>query len=232
MKLTGLILLVSLLVACQPKPQGPSSYFCRPELEEFFAGPDSLPVIEFKHTDSFEVIEKQLIEKTDWEKESVVMYRIPVNYNSYKSYLRVVKTNFNNGIICFSKNNIITIVLDSSDKYLIENKTGSDSTISNIVRDAVLNHGRDVDLPSDPSKTSVWLHYDKKSSEKSFYGALKSIVDGYIMAVDNRSFHRYGKSICEVNSTQADSVLINIPLYIQLNHLGMYPYPEFQEDFN
>ena len=62
----GLLAIIS-IVACKQTRQKeePKSYFCSPQLEAFFSGADSLPVIEFEYDDSLSLIKERLAQLID-----------------------------------------------------------------------------------------------------------------------------------------------------------------------
>jgi len=227
MKLTGIILFVTLLVACEPKSQSPPSYFCRPELEAFFAGPDSLPVIEFKHTDSFEVVEKILIEKTDWEKETSVAFRIPFQPDSLHKpvFVKIILHNHNNAIICFSLRNIIDIRINSLEWCLIEREVEKPDKVRTTIIDNLLNFGRSPSYAVNPQKTVLRLIWDPSISSAYFDDLIKKAIDGYSDAVNIYSIRKYSQSFCDLDSSRADTVINALSFNLELGNYSLYPIP-------
>lgn len=197
----GAILL--LLFSCKQtvEKQELPSYFCRPELETFFGGSDTLPVVTFSPSDSFESIKPSFLRHFDSISEDISI-RVPISIDSLKKTV-YVKTTFENPFVikpvgCYSRSNILRIHLDN-DSITInnENKIPYDSLKKLITAD-ILNYGRNIYLSGSPNKMIVILRWDMKIKAAVFNLALKSIIDGHIKALNITSVKYFNKHLCSI----------------------------------
>lgn len=203
------------------------SYFCRPELETFFGGADSLPVITFSPSDSFGSIKSSLLKHFD-SNSLFVSIRIPISIDNSKKIV-FLKTEYQNPfahipIVCYTRHNILRIYLDNNSITINdENKIPHDSLRKLIAAD-ILNYGRNMYLSDNPNKMVVILKWDIQIKKEIFNLALKSIIDGYIEALNIASSRYFNKHLCSITKNDFDKLISSF-------RFSLHPhFPEIEDD--
>ncbi|MGV3596666.1 MAG: hypothetical protein ACO1PI_02295 [Bacteroidota bacterium] len=186
------------------------SYFCRPELETFFGGSDTLPVVTFSPNDSFESIKPSLLKHLDSSNEYISI-RVPIKIDSSKKTVYIKTTNQNPfahiPIVCYNRRNILRIYLDN-DSITInnENKIPYDS-LNKLITANILNYGRNMYLSGSPNKMVVILKWNVQIKTEVFNLALKSIIDGHIKALNITSSKYFNKHLCSITKSDLDRIM-------------------------
>lgn len=222
------------IVSCKQSTQQeePKSYFCSPQLEAFFSGADSLPVIEFKYDDSFTLIKERLTNLIDTNtppKGYFIFFKIKYTIDSALSpiYLKVFIENPFPVFLppyCGLRQNI-EIIINSRGLLLIEGELGDTSNIGSVVSKNIINYGKDPNYSSSPSRAITSISWDYQTHETDFNNVIKTILSAYTQVLKQAAQTTYNKDFCQLTATQTDSLLVNYDFKLQLDYREL-KYPE------
>jgi hypothetical protein len=226
---------VVLFFSCQQTPptQEAKSYFCSPQLETFFSGSDSLPVIEFSHTDTFAIIKKRLlqfIDTTQTDYDFNTYFKIKLKLDSFLVYTKVCIKHLFPQMECFPKPNSVDIRINSLGQYLIDGEYVDTSTIREMVIKNITNWGKDFYYSDSPLKAVTIIVWDYHTPEIDFNNAFKAIISGYTEVLNQASLTRYKKGFCSLTTTQADSIIVGYNFRLQLGYYELLPDFDFPID--
>jgi hypothetical protein len=232
MKNSIILCVVVLFFSCKQNPpiQEPKSYFCSPQLEEFFSGADSLPVIEFKHTDSFAFIKEQLTQVIDTNTtlhDYFVSFKIKYTFDSALSpvYLKVFIENPFPAFLppyCGHRNRI-DIRINSNDQYLVEGEYGDSVAIQKMIFKDMTNYGKDPEYSDSPLKATTSIKWDYGTSKRAFDNTIKAIISGYTEVLNTVALRKYNKEFCSLTSQECDSITTNYGFNLQLGYVAIIP---------
>lgn len=240
-----LVTLASLLASCTSKEKELPSYFCNQNLERYFAGNDSLPVININPNDSFVVIRKSVDSLYYIAKKNsgYPSFRVSIEIDSlYKTVF--IETNFlgyypdgDGPMYCGNTRNILDIKLKNKNLITIEEDSCSINTLRSIVLEHITNYGKNAYLSDNPNVAVINLLWDNKVSKSFYHTIIKEIIDSYIVALEKESHIYFGKKLCKLDSNQLGILKINIPFLFTIGYPETQPYylqppppPPFIED--
>lgn len=225
-KLYFFLALTLVIVSCKQDTQQeePKSYFCSPQLEAFFSGADSLPVIEFKHTDTVTVFLEKLYKVIDTPCY-YANFRIPFILDSNKTALplKVSVSNlpFPSPIICGRINDEVRVYLDNDDKYLVIIDSvvyGDTSLIRKTAAKHLKNNGVDPHYSVSPKKAVFVISWSRKISRKKFDAAIKAIINGYTEVINDASFKKFNKEFCLLTPIEGGEIISQYNFNLKLRY--------------
>ncbi len=229
----GLLAIIS-IVACKQTRQKeePKSYFCSPQLEAFFSGADSLPVIEFEYDDSLSLIKERLarlIDTTTTTQDYFVFFKIKYTIDRGKSpiYLKVFIRNPFPAFLppyCGFKNRL-DIRINSIGQYLVEAEYQDTSNVKAMVIKHIKNYGKEPEYSDSPLKANTRIIWDYQTHETNFNYIIKTILSAYTQVLEQAAQTTYNKDFCQLTATQTDSLLVNYDFKLQLDYREL-EYPE------
>ncbi len=226
------------LVACRQSlvKEEPKSYFCSPQLEAFFSGDDSLPVIEFKYSDSFALIRERLarlIDTTTTSQDYFVFFKIKFTIDRGKSpiYLKVfIRNPFPVYLpaYCGFKNRL-DIRINSIGQYLVEAEYQDTANVKAMVIKHITNYGKEPEYSDSPLKANTRIIWDYQTHERYFNDVIKTILSAYTQALEQAAQNTYNKDFYQLTVPQTDSLLVNYDFKLQLDY-GELKYQKFALD--
>jgi hypothetical protein len=223
---------IFLLISCltEPKKKELPDYFECENLERYFAGNDSLPVININPNDSFGVIRKS-VDSLYQNQKYPPRFRFSINLATLfsktfiqTSFFDYYPDGFEALIGCGNKRNVLEVLLTSKNKLLVEGELFEIDTLENIVFGFINNYGKDPNYSDNPSIALITLQKDTTVSSKLYYKIVKAIVNGYSNVLDYESNRRYKKTFCKLNTAESDTISEIIPFNFYIEYPETNPY--------
>ncbi len=209
----GVILL--LLFSCKQTvdKQELPSYFCRPELETFFGGPDTLPVVTFSPNNSFEGITKLLTVYFDTI-NPVINYRVILKMDSSHRAIFIkakqINPNLYRDLGCVF--NTFETRINSENELLIE---GEISQVDE-VKIRYKNYLKELYAYKKSYRFSINLIWDKSASCDTIFKTLQHIVHGYTEHINEFAQTKFKKPLSSLSRTEIEELLILFPFHLFL----------------
>lgn len=224
-----LILLITssvLLISCLTKQKEKElpSYFCNENLERYFAGNDSLPIININPNDSFGVIRESVdsLYKLIDINETTPLFNFNVLIDSGHKTISLKGMLFDYDPFekrypYFGKRIVFEIRLNIAGQLLIEGELGDTQTVKEFLFKNLNTYRKDLKY----AITS--LQWDKGVKPEFYNNTIKAIIDGYIDVLKFISQNNYKKPLCELNISEFDSLSKSIPFKLSLGYHETIP---------
>lgn len=223
--LTPLILFITFLASCSTKEKELPSYFCNENLERYFAGNDSLPIININPNDSFGVIRKSVdsLYKLIDINEVTPTFKFNVLLDSGYKPLTLKGIFFDYDPFdqlypCFGIRLVFEIRLNSIGQLLIEGELGDTQTVRHFIFKNIMNYGKNPNYASNPQYAVTSFQWDIGIEPKYYKSTLKSIIGGYKDVLLHLSYKNFQKPLCELNANEFDSLSESIPFRLSLGY--------------
>lgn len=112
------------------------------------------------------------------------------------------------------ENNVLNILVNSSDEVLIEKERASIEVIRERTKQFIMNPRGLETLPSNPKKAIVSLQNDRSTSYRTYVEVYNEIKAAYNELWEEASKTRFSRSYSELNEEERRDVRKDIPLVI------------------
>lgn len=227
---TVFLLAILVFLSCSLKEKESTSYFQCKNLEKYFAGIDTLPVILFNITDSSDYLKKTIDSLSKATIDVIIKFRVRIDVDSLSRPVFLQSYSFNkyspeNSIPYLEKRNVLEIRQNSADMLLIEGELGDTQYLKKQVVKFITNFGKDKMYSDNPRSNTISFQWDKGTSQKAFNLTLKAIIESYTEILKKASFKQKKKKYCELTVPERDSLNTEYPFRI---HLG---FPQVQSNY-
>ncbi len=202
---------IFLLTSCstEQKEKELPSYFCNENLEKYFAGNDSLPIININPNDSFNTLKRitDSLENLDDYLATYsfntlitpdssfkpILFRISIAPYLAPAFVPLKK------IYDFNKRNLLIINVVGENLYQLDTNRGNGIFLKKYIKEFVINNGKNPYLSDNPTIGIVSLSISKNLPFEHYIQALKTIIDGYRDILDTVSKEKYNKPYCSLS---------------------------------
>lgn len=111
-------------------------------------------------------------------------------------------------------NNVLRILINAQDELLIESKLSDKETVTDRIKDFVLNPTQLSSRPSTPQKAIISIESHAKSTYEAYLDIYSRIHQAYRDMRDEYALSRYGKKYAEISADRRKLVAQVIPLKV------------------
>lgn len=224
---------IILFVSCSPKEKELHSYFCNENLERYFAGNDSLPIININPNDSFSTIRDTVLSLLDFQYPSDDPYPefiFPFKTDSSSKPIYIKNSFMYYFFSCTSDmpelnwRNVLEIVLNSKGQLLIEGELKDVKYVRELVYKFIINNGENVNYSDTSIIATIIFQRDSIVDAKQFNSTIKGIIDGYTDALNYESKRKFNKAFCDLTKAESNTIIDIIPFNFHLEYPETNPF--------